>query len=173
MAIRDAQIPYPDIRAKAPGMYDVLETSVRGLRASGTRVLWPDRYARPYYVAGRLTCATDAPGLIRVETAGQTWTREEHETAARAWLQEARGYGNEWAWRSKAAAATYGNGNGILISGVYRDHFPDDVKDRLRALARAQTFAHGASLAHWVGGARRRVETWRRLRADGERNDPM
>ena len=31
----------------------------------------------------------------------------------------------------------FGNGNGTPISGVVRDHFPDEVKDRLRSLARA------------------------------------
>ena len=47
---------------------------------------------------------------------------------------------DEWDDVVNLAAKQYGN-HGSLISGVYRDHFPDDVKDRLRFLA------HGAALA--------------------------
>ena len=33
--------------------------------------------------------------------------------------------------------AQYGNGNGKDISGIYRDHFPEPVKEQLRSIARA------------------------------------
>jgi hypothetical protein len=34
-----------------------------------------------------------------------------------------------------AALKRYGDGDGRIISGIIRDHFPDDVKNRLRFLA--------------------------------------
>lgn len=37
----------------------------------------------------------------------------------------------------KAYVAEYGEGNGRAISGCYRDHFPHEVKDRLRNMAQS------------------------------------
>jgi len=54
----------------------------------------------------------------------------------------ARKLKDEWDDVVSLAAKEYGD-HGSLISGVYRDHFPDDVKDRLRFLASTA----GASLA--------------------------
>ena len=61
------------------------------------------------------------------------------------------------------AKAVYGDGNGQLISGIYRAHFPNETKESLRMLARETSELSARSLAHWQA-AGRRVETWRRLR---------
>jgi hypothetical protein len=47
----------------------------------------------------------------------------------------------------QAAIRRYGEGNGQLISGVARDHFPDRVKNRLRALARGVSVQNDAGIA--------------------------
>lgn len=56
----------------------------------------------------------------------------------------------------------YGRGDGSVISGCHRAHYPEHVKNRLRRLARSAS-ASGFSLDVWrMAGARR--ETWRRVR---------
>jgi hypothetical protein len=42
----------------------------------------------------------------------------------------------------------YGDGSGVLISGVVRDHFPEMVKKRLRFLAQGQTVVKKAARLH-------------------------
>ena len=53
----------------------------------------------------------------------------------------------EWDDTVNLAIGTYGN-HGPLISGVYRDHFPDDVKDRLRFLSHGKNLAVDAARLH-------------------------
>lgn len=54
----------------------------------------------------------------------------------------------EWNATVDMAIAAYGNGTGSLISGVYRDHFPDDVKNRLRFLHHGKNLAADAARLH-------------------------
>lgn len=61
-----------------------------------------------------------------------------------------------------AAITAYGDGNGRLISGVYREHYPEPVKDQLRAYARRVSECTDRALGYWTRG-RRRVETLRPL----------
>jgi len=53
------------------------------------------------------------------------------------------------AWNDlvEESAARFGK-HGPLVSGVYRDHFPKAVKDRLRFLARAEVYALDAANLH-------------------------
>lgn len=53
------------------------------------------------------------------------------------------------AWHDlvRRASNTYGE-HGSLVSGVYRDHFPGEVKDRLRFLAHGQTMVADAVRLH-------------------------
>lgn len=53
----------------------------------------------------------------------------------------------EWDAVVELAIQTYGN-QGSLVSGVYRDHFPNNVKDRLRFLAHGSTMARDAARLH-------------------------
>jgi hypothetical protein len=53
----------------------------------------------------------------------------------------------EWDSTVKLAIRTYGK-QGSLVSGVYRDHFPDDVKDRLRFLTHGSVMAIAAARLH-------------------------
>ena len=54
---------------------------------------------------------------------------------------------HEWNATVDLAVEAYGD-QGSLISGVYRDHFPNDVKDRLRFLAHGKTMAIDAARLH-------------------------
>jgi hypothetical protein len=90
------------------------------------------------------------------------WTKADHVTRALAFLAKARAADRLYRLRVSHALKTYGD-HGPLISGVVREHFPEDVKRDLRQTAHVYTFALDASLAHWQAG-RRTLETWRRER---------
>jgi hypothetical protein len=55
--------------------------------------------------------------------------------------------GDEWDATVNLAVEAYGSQDS-LISGVYRDHFPDDVKQRLRFLNSAKNLASDAARLH-------------------------
>ena len=55
--------------------------------------------------------------------------------------------GDEWDATVSLAVEAYG-AQGSLISGVYRDHFPDDVKQRLRFLNSGKNLAAEACRLH-------------------------
>lgn len=164
--IRDARIPLEEITGRSPGVFAVLDLCTREVRRHGTRLIAPERYARRYRVTGwnGTVDACMVPCVLRAEVYGQAWTRDEHDTAAEAWIRIAGDLARMWREVLAIALRDHGEGDGVLISGVYRDHFPREVKDTLRDLARAETFAWDASLAHWIGGSGRRAETWRRMR---------
>lgn len=54
---------------------------------------------------------------------------------------------DEWNATVNLAVEAYGS-QGSLISGVYRDHFPEDVKQRLRFLNNAKNLASDAARLH-------------------------
>ena len=56
----------------------------------------------------------------------------------------------ETAYQSLIASAlkAHGDGNGVAISGIYRSHFPEDVKDRLRFLAHGKSMLTDAVRLH-------------------------
>src|SRR5262245_41332402 len=59
----------------------------------------------------------------------------------------------------REGARTYGEG-GALISGGFRDHWPEAWKDTIRLLHTERNYHHDRSLAHWRA-AGRTVATWR------------
>ena len=94
-------------------------------------------------------------------------SKQEHVQAATDLVKVAGIYQEAWSELVNHAALTYGDGNGSLISGVYRDHYPDHIKDALRTLAHARTAALDASARQW-GLSRRHMTTWRRMFAEME-----
>jgi hypothetical protein len=62
------------------------------------------------------------------------------------------------------AFTTYGDGDGVRVSGVFRNHFPDKVKARLRYLIRAASGAQDFSYFLWKYTGRH-TETWREVRS--------
>src|SRR5512146_1964571 len=68
----------------------------------------------------------------------------------------------EYARILDAAIADYGDGNGRNISGIYREHFPEDIKRQLRQqLATLNLCNHNAAVCWRKAG--RRMDTFRRL----------
>jgi hypothetical protein len=90
------------------------------------------------------------------------WTRAQHTAVAREYLELARVTDRMHADTIARMVQTFGDGNGVLISGVYRDHFPETVKADLRTLAHTASDYLARSAAHWQF-AGKRITTWRRL----------
>lgn len=95
---------------------------------------------------------------VRTDSADE---RAAYLAEARAWADLAVEARDRYAALIDAAVATHGDGDGLLISGVYRDHFPEDVKDELRKAARRIAKAWDESAWYWRK-AGRRMGTWRR-----------
>lgn len=87
------------------------------------------------------------------------WTKAEHLYASETARAAGEAMQDSWHEAVNLATARFGS-HGSLISGVYRDHFPESVKAQLRTLAQEAGFWAGVSLAHWIAGGRR-VGTWR------------
>jgi hypothetical protein len=91
------------------------------------------------------------------------WTKDRHYRVAVDYLAAASVTRDTYQAAINRAFAAYGDGDGVLISGVIRDHFPDPIKDSLRVLAHEISAHSDKSLAHWRASGRR-VQTWRDLR---------
>lgn len=96
-------------------------------------------------------------------------TKQEHVTAAVDFAKMACVWSETWSALVNQACLQYGDGRGVLISGIYRDHFPDHIKDALRVAAHSKTACLDASVRHWTQ-ARRRNITWRRMYDDVQSN---
>ena len=125
----------------------------------------PDPYRRRFRMPkwnGPIT-VTDDHRLFRRLPEFSDWTKARHEGAARDYCAQASSYNQIWRELVDRSLAIYGNGDGVLISGVYRDHFPDAVKDALRVHAHGASDFSAKSLAHWRA-AGRTLDTWRQYR---------
>lgn len=92
-----------------------------------------------------------------------SWTRDDHYKAAIASLDASERTRQAYKAAIKDAFSVYGEGDGRLISGVVRGHFPESTKESLRFLAGEIGELADRSLAHWQASGRR-VGTWRGLR---------
>lgn len=122
----------------------------------------PDPYLRTFRFPkwNRFVRATDEPSLLRRMPEFAGWTKQAHHTVAIDFMAQSIARDELWAHQVGEAILRHGDGNGVLISGVYREHFPEDVKSSLRALAHGATFAREKSCAHWQA-AGKRMSTWR------------
>lgn len=93
-------------------------------------------------------------------------TRDEHEAIARRVCFAGRRISVAHDRAFAAADLQYG-AHGPVISGAGREHFPREVKDRLRRMAYAASYASTIARAHWYASGRREP-TYRRLRAAAE-----
>lgn len=91
-----------------------------------------------------------------------TWTREQHAREARYALGTALALENTYFLLVRTAEETYGN-QGPLISGIVRDHFPDEVKHTFRELVRRVSREFDRSIVHWHA-AGKQIHTWRAMR---------
>lgn len=130
-----------------------------------TDTLNRDPYRRSFSVPkwSRAVRVTDEPRLFRRLPEFATWTKDRHYQMALEYLAIAGATRRMYQDAIDLACELYGNGTGILISGIYRDHFPEPMKVSLRVLARELSESHDRSLAHWLASGRR-VHTWRDAR---------
>lgn len=85
-----------------------------------------------------------------------------NETHAKLKLAERKATQECYQIAIDAAIEQYGNGNGVLISGCVRDHFPDYVQNLLRGYARRISDCTDEAFAHWKASGNRAV-TLRRM----------
>lgn len=78
---------------------------------------------------------------------GISTSKSEHAQKANFFADLASKMDAEWNATANLAVEAYGD-QGSLISGVYRDHFPDDVKQRLRFLNSGKNLAADAARLH-------------------------
>lgn len=53
------------------------------------------------------------------------------------------------------AKRIFGDGDGVLISGVYREHFPESVKYMLRYLIQRINETHNVAKLYWIASGKR------------------
>jgi hypothetical protein len=93
-------------------------------------------------------------------------TKQEHIDTSIALARMAQQWTNAWNETVNMAAKEYGDGDGKLISGIYRSHYPETIKNALRLMCKLGNECTDNSLKHWTIGARRRAITWRRMVAE-------
>lgn len=92
------------------------------------------------------------------------WDKAKHWHAAVETMEAAVRTEQAYQTAIKDALEIYGDGDGRLISGVVREHFPEGTKESLRFLAREAGELSSRSLVHWLASGRR-SQTWRAMRA--------
>lgn len=90
------------------------------------------------------------------------WTKDEHETRATSQLRHSITLHGQWQRQAADALRAFGDGNGVYISGIIRDHFPEDVKTRLRELSHRSSELSTTAYAHWRASGRT-MDTFRQL----------
>jgi len=106
----------------------------------------------------RLVTVLDEPRLMRRVMPFAAMSSEEHRQRAEDFARKAGEFLDRHAALVDEALAKYGD-HGSLISGVIRDHFPDDVKDQLRYFAHGGSYLADASVAHHLASGARKP--WR------------
>jgi hypothetical protein len=76
-----------------------------------------------------------------------SWTKEDHTEAAALHLRKAAWYEASQRRLIDAGEAAHG-AHGALISGGFRDHWPEDAKDRVRIFSRRTSAHRAAAWAH-------------------------
>ena len=119
----------------------------------------PDPYARrfPYPKWNRFVTVLDEPALFRRLPEFMGWTKNQHLELAKQYRHDAREIDSWWQSLVCFGISRYGN-QGALISGVYRDHWPEQLKDALRGLAQMGTRYRAISYAHWEAAGKR--QSW-------------
>jgi hypothetical protein len=99
------------------------------------------------------------PKLMKRIAPFSTMTAAQHMDKAAEFSKRMEDYNQQYGALLGQSIKLYGDRPGPLISGIYSDHFPADVKDRLRALAHTSTDLHAAAHAHSMAtrSAKRRI----------------
>lgn len=120
-----------------------------------------DPYKRLFKVAkwNRLIPVTDDHRLFARLPEFAGWTKAKHEQVARDYFNISRIEEGMYGELISLGLRLFGDGNGVLISGVYREHWPELFKADLRQLAHSYREYSSRSLVHWRAAGKRR-ETW-------------
>lgn len=134
----------------------------KALRDARDREL--DPYARrfTYPKWTRTVTVLDVYQLFRRLPEFSSWDKARHERVAREYLIHALVHQRVQTDVLTRYAAVFGD-HGPLISGGFRDHWPDVAKDNARMLARQLDTFMSRSIAHWQASGRQ-LATWRDLR---------
>lgn len=119
-----------------------------------------DLYFKPAYGWTKQIRILDEPRLFRQFPQFATWTAADHVREAEYAARTADRLLSAYYGMVRDAEQTYGS-HGPLISGIVRDHFPQEVKDTLRETISRANRERDRGWAHWKA-AGRRVHTWRR-----------
>lgn len=128
------------------------------------RLLETDPYRRQFAFPkwNRYVTVTDEHSLFARLPEFDGWTSAQHEAIARQYAVLSAAERGMWLQLVTIGARTFGDGNGVLISGVYREHWPDRLKHDLRTLAHSEGEYSARSFAHWQA-AGKRLATWREM----------
>lgn len=102
---------------------------------------------------------TDDHRLFKHLPEFKDWTKAQHSQRALDYAVMATAVDTTFNRALRQAFALYGNGNGVLVPGCYREHFPEPCKDWLRLLGRTADMYRSRSVAHWQA-AGKRLQTW-------------
>ncbi len=82
-------------------------------------------------------------------------SKGDHERLAHDFVRQHEAAKNEYVRYLASAIEKYGDRRGAMISGIYSEHFPEKVKDRLRKLAHSFGPLGDAANAHWRAAGKR------------------
>lgn len=119
------------------------------------------RFTYPKWTATITVCQEHRLFSRLPEFAG--WTREQHAQTAENNLIIAKAEDGQYGELVSYGLRLFGEGDGRLISGCYRSHWPELFKNTLRTLAHSSGEHYSRSLAHWYA-ARKTRATWLRLK---------
>lgn len=121
---------------------DALAITVLGDSSYTNRVKWPG-----YNIL--VDMLREPKVAIRnVHNWGISTSKNAHALRAEHFEELARAMDHERQVAMDNAIYTYGSGSGVIISGSYREHFPEKVKDRLRFLAHGIPMLQDAARLH-------------------------
>lgn len=115
------------------------------------RTAEPDPYLRRFGLPkwNRTVTVADVYTLFARLPEFNGWTADDHHTRAVSQLQQSITLHGQWKRLAEDALREFGDGNGVYISGIIRDHFPEDTKTRLRELAHTSSSLSATAYAHW------------------------
>jgi hypothetical protein len=131
---------------------DAIDRGLEPRRSLAMAIFGDDTYVRTIKLRGRNgdvdMLREPKVAVRRVGQWGIPTSKHAHALRADGLDEVARAMEEEYQYVIGSALKRYGDGDGRIISGVIRDHFPDDVKNRLRFLAHGLPMVRDAVRLH-------------------------